>query len=390
MGVFTPPVPPLPQDTQRTQPTSPVVDLFTSPRGTSDTTKPLPPIQPTTSQAASEESLVLVEQQSPLQIKPRLSTSPAAGKPPDDFKKSSNHIKRRSMSVGEIDDIKKNTAESSEPSKIPQGGGNRGWDTTLNGILSDFKGELFQLDPISSSLELRDPSTPARRAAQSRSKADGLVFPYTPYQDDRNATLTLESMGEERARRSSSLSARRSSTSTEAPIVPPRMSSLINAPSTPGAIQGTTLRSNLKYGPRPLRSRNGYPQGAHAHSLSRDSARLRMQHRSTASSSEPSLIPVGDEVRIREYPGFSLIISHGLDLETESGSISPMASSQQDLTIGELALGRYPSRNEDSSDIEARGKELASRCFAEDEEFLVKEKIAEWLGGQYVSRFIAC
>jgi PH/SEC7 domain-containing protein len=390
MGAFTPPVPPLPQDTQRTQPTSPVVDLFTSPRGTSDTTKPLPPIQPTTSQAASEESLVLVEQQSPLQIKPRLSTSPAAGKPPDDFKKSSNHIKRRSMSVGEIDDMKKNMAESSElSSKIPQGGDNRGWDTTLNGILSDFKGELFQLDPISSSLELRDPSTPARRAAQSRSKTDGLVFPYTPNQDDRNATLTLQSTGEERARRSSSLSARRSSTSTEAPIVPPRMSSLIQTPSAPGSTQGTALRSNLKYGPRPLRSRNGYTQGAHAHSLSRDSARLRMQHRSNASSSEPSLIPVGDEVRIREYPGFSLIISHSSDLEFESGSISPMASSQQDLTIGELALGRYPSRNEDSSDMEARGKELASRCFAEDEEFLVKEKIAEWLGGQYVSRSIA-
>ena len=35
-------------------------------------------------------------------------------------------------------------------------------------------------------------------------------------------------------------------------------------------------------------------------------------------------------------------------------------------------------------DIQAKGKEMASRCFAEDEEFLAKEKIAEWLGGQYV------
>lgn len=34
--------------------------------------------------------------------------------------------------------------------------------------------------------------------------------------------------------------------------------------------------------------------------------------------------------------------------------------------------------------METRGKELASRCFSEDEEFLAKEKIAEWLGGQYV------
>jgi PH/SEC7 domain-containing protein len=308
MGAFMPPVPPLPQDAQRTQRISPVVDMFTSPRGTSDTTKPLPPIQPTTSHAASEESLVLVEQQSPLRIRSRLSPSPVVEKPPDEFKKASNHIKRRSMSVGEIDDMKKNMAESPElSSKIPQVGDNRGWDTTLNGILSDFKGELSQLDPISSSLELRDPSTPARRVAQSRSKADGLVFPYTLNQGDRNAALTLQLtplMGEDRTRTSSSSSAPRSSTSTEAPIVPPRISSLTHTPSPQVPTQVTLPRSNLKYGPRPLRSRNGYPQGAHAHSLSRDSARLRMQHRSTASSSEPSLIPVGDEVRVRGCPVF--------------------------------------------------------------------------------------
>lgn len=301
MAAFTPPVPPLPQDTQRTRPTSPVTDIFTSPRGTSDTTKPLPPIQPTTSQAASEESLVLVEQQSPLQIRARLSPSPVIENPPDNYKKPSKHIKRRSMSVGEIDDMKKNTAESPEFSKITHGGDNRVWDTRLNGILSDFKGELSQLDPISSALELQDPSTPARRAALGRSKTDEFVFSYTPNQDDRNATLKLQStpMGGDRERRSSSSSARRSSTSTEAPIIPPRMSSLTHTPSPQVSPQVTVLRSNLKYGPRPLKSRNGYPQVAHTHSLSRDSARFRM-HRSTASSSEPSLIPVVDEARIRE------------------------------------------------------------------------------------------
>ena len=39
---------------------------------------------------------------------------------------------------------------------------------------------------------------------------------------------------------------------------------------------------------------------------------------------------------------------------------------------------------EDPSDMESRGKELAARCWDENEEFLAKEKIAEWLGGQYV------
>lgn len=39
---------------------------------------------------------------------------------------------------------------------------------------------------------------------------------------------------------------------------------------------------------------------------------------------------------------------------------------------------------EDLGDMETRGKELATRCWDENEGFLAKEKIAEWLGGQYV------
>jgi hypothetical protein len=78
-------------------------------------------------------------------------------------------------------------------------------------------------------------------------------------------------------------------------------------------------------------------------------------------------------------------------LNINPGSPVLTASSQQDLSTNELALGRHSLRNEDSGDIEARGKELASRCFAEDEEFLAKEKIAEWLGGQCVfQKFYSC
>jgi len=33
-------------------------------------------------------------------------------------------------------------------------------------------------------------------------------------------------------------------------------------------------------------------------------------------------------------------------------------------------------------DIDSKAKSLAARCWGEDEEFLVKEKIAEWLGGR--------
>jgi hypothetical protein len=304
MGAFTPPVPPLPNDTPRrthTATTSPIADVFTSYRGASNATKPLPPIQPSISNTASEESLVLVEQQTPLQIQVQLPESSVVDKSPNSFNKRSNHVKRRSMSVGEIE-LKQAMAESLRtsslpPSKVSQNGETRGWDTTLNGILSDFKGELSQLDPVTSSLELRDPSTPARRVMLSRSKTDGLVFPFTANQDRRTPTLTLQpapSCEDEEAREASSSSAPRISTSIEAPaIVPPQSSSLAPTRSGPGPSRSPTL----KYGPRPLRSPNSY---GHTHSASRDSARLRMHHRSSASSSEPSLIPVGAEGRVRE------------------------------------------------------------------------------------------
>lgn len=37
---------------------------------------------------------------------------------------------------------------------------------------------------------------------------------------------------------------------------------------------------------------------------------------------------------------------------------------------------------EDKEDMDNRGREMAMRCWNEDEDFLPKEKIAEWLGGQ--------
>ena len=45
------------------------------------------------------------------------------------------------------------------------------------------------------------------------------------------------------------------------------------------------------------------------------------------------------------------------------------------------------SGGEDLGDMETRGKELAARCWDDNEEFLAKDKIAEWLGGQYVFSF---
>ena len=200
-------------------------------------------------------------------------------------------------------------------------GENRGWDTTLNGILSDFKGELSQLDPISSSLELRDPSTPSRRVVLGRSNTDGLVFPYDSKKDRRTPTLTLQPApaDEERTRKSSSSSIHRSSTSTEGPIVTPRTSSWTTTPTrSAGAMPS---RTSSRHGPSPLRSRNGNTQGNHIHSSSRDSTRLRMQHRSSASSSEPSLIPAGDDICVREYRASLVLRSPVLIMNSSKAQI---------------------------------------------------------------------
>lgn len=86
-------------------------------------------------------------------------------------------------------------------------------------------------------------------------------------------------------------------------------------------------------------------------------------------------LPVSVELFSRQ----PLLADHSRTLK---GPNAIAASSQQDLTTTEIALSKRFSKNDDSGDIEGRGKELASRCWAEDEDFLAKEKIAEWLGGQ--------
>lgn len=75
---------------------------------------------------------------------------------------------------------------------------------------------------------------------------------------------------------------------------------------------------------------------------------------------------------------------------TEIWTVSGFSTaSNQDLSANDLLLTRFspsrpPSKGEESGDLLTRGKELASRCWEEHEEFLAKDKIAEWLGGQLV------
>lgn len=54
-------------------------------------------------------------------------------------------------------------------------------------------------------------------------------------------------------------------------------------------------------------------------------------------------------------------------------------SSHQDL--GTSLQFVIPAGGEELGDLEGRGKELASRCWNDNEDFLPKEKVAEWIGG---------
>jgi PH/SEC7 domain-containing protein len=63
---------------------------------------------------------------------------------------------------------------------------------------------------------------------------------------------------------------------------------------------------------------------------------------------------------------------------------------QQELTASsEHSLSRWASsqsliRTEEAEDLETKGMARALQCYTEDEEFLPRDKIAEWLGGQCV------
>ena len=193
-----------------------------------------------------------------------------------------------------------------------------GWGSRLEGLMSHFTSELQQFDTRSASLDLLDPTTPSKRPAAPRSQSD-TITPLsappttrpTPKQanslpiDPGTPAVTLQTAaGGQESLVNAGTSSPTTATPSEAPIIPPRSSSL-NTPLRPMPASNTTSfqrSTNLKYGPRSPPPRAGGATLNHIQSMSRDANRLRVQHRSTASASEPSLIPVDrDDGRPSEY-----------------------------------------------------------------------------------------
>ncbi len=223
-----------------------------------------------------------------------------------------------------------------------------GWNSRLEGIMSQFKGELLHLEPISTSLDLSDPSTPSRRPLAPRSYSETITplsAPPTGRPTPKSAVslppdlgtpaVTLQTIsGAEESLVNAGASSSSQTSSVEGPIVPPRSSSLhtplrARAGSNAGSFQRGT---NLKYGPRSPPPRAGGQILHHAHSASRESNRLRVQHRSTASASEPSLIPDRDEGRASEPLSTIRAVSSPNRFVDPRAVPGLAVASQQDLT----------------------------------------------------------
>lgn len=277
------------------------------------------------------------------------------------------HGKRRSMSVGEVD-LKKathSTLATVPPPSSPlakRSEDSMGWDSTIRGILSDFKGELSQLDQdsvVTNTLDLRVPSAPQHLIRPRKRTAE----PTTPTatQPDTGWTAPLPTLKPNptivaHAPDTDGVSVGREPMELPETIMSPRSTSL----STGGATRTShSQRPFLSAGTRPLGPRNA----SNTLTPSEQRDRLQAHHRPKPFNSEPSLVPANANV------------------------VSPPRSalSQQDLTAGpSQQLRRLPSdglRPSEPEEVEGRGKECARRVWEEDEEFLAKEKIAEWLGG---------
>ncbi|KAL0956601.1 hypothetical protein HGRIS_002738 [Hohenbuehelia grisea] len=391
----SPPVPPLPANYQHLTPLRGRGDP--NQQRSPDVSKPLPPIvgpSAAESDDPDDRSLVIVEpaprSSSPTPMAQEKSTDTA--KAPLPPLPPPSHTKKRSMSVSEAE--LKNPAADLPPTPVrpptatplttPSKGSGAGWDDALHGILSDFKGELSQLDPAAS-LDLKDPSTPARRAAFSSRSAvtDSLVLPGSTQDEQQQqqrppakkmmtAPSAFLAPPQPRTSTADELEVPPSPTAVS-PIIPPRTSSLHTR--SPNLGSGSP-RVSQRRGPGALKLRAGGPGlGTPPTQFQVPLRSLRAQHRSTASSSEPSLIP-DDSVSPDNSPVKS--ISRRLSY------IGTSQSAHQELTVGDLAgrpLASSVLGKGEDGDMETRGKELASRCWAEDEEFMAKEKLAEWLGG---------
>lgn len=338
--------------------------------------KPLPPLQTETTAKGNSfvhiHPLCALLNVDSLGLSPR-SPSPRKTTPTHDATTSVRavgHGKRRSMSVGEVDNMK--APSSSLTPVIPPLTAREkrseelvGWDSTMRGILSEFKGELSQFDqdstPATNMFGLRVATGSSQQHVGSRIQSPDPSSSASTKPDIRLATSSPPPTIKPNptivahAPDADETGVRRGSVDTSDATLPSR---------SPLLLAGSTIRAS-SYSQRPFPSSGIRPLGPRSassmHPSSEARGRLLAHHRPTAYNSEPSLVP------------------------TSANAVTPLSAlSQQDLSTSPGQQFRQlisKSGSMDPEELEARGKECAKRAWEEDEEFLAKERIAEWLGG---------
>lgn len=371
----TPPVPPLPAD--RVSPAaSSASDAFpTSPRQppistAPDMSKPLPPLQNGATGSGKSDTFpyqlpIVIQRGSFLGLHPR-PQSPVKPERAAMIPIRTGPGKRRSMSVGEVD-LKKATSSSLAPVLPPPSAHEKrseestGWDATIRGILSDFSKLDQDNTTPTDTLDLRLPSTSAQRPARLRMRsAEPATSASQP--DSRQATSSPPPMMKPNPTIVAYAPDTDEASVRQGNADPPEVIVSGRSPPLAGAGYRAFTHSQRSTGNRPLCPRSA--SSVHPSSEARD--RLLAHPRPTAFSSEPSLLPAN----------------------ANAVSPSPSALSQQDLSSTNLPFRRLPSDGLSPEELETRGKECARRAWEEDEEFLAKERIAEWLGGTYALTFL--
>jgi PH and SEC7 domain-containing protein len=270
------------------------------------------------------------------------------------------------MSVSEVD-LMKPTSSSLTPVTPSSAREKRseelmGWDSNMRGILSDFKGELSQFDKDTSAttnmLGLRSVPGSPQQHARSRIRGAEPSTSASTNPDSRQVTSTIKPNPTivAYAPDADETGVRRGSIETPDSIAAPR---------SPQLLTGATIRA-ASYSQRPFPGASTRPLGprsvSNTHASLEARGRLLVHPRTTAYNSEPSLVPDGNAIT------------------------QPLSAlSQQDLSTNPSQQFRQLTSNKfvptDPEELEARGKECAKRAWEEDEEFLAKERIAEWLGG---------
>ncbi|KZS98411.1 hypothetical protein SISNIDRAFT_404603 [Sistotremastrum niveocremeum HHB9708] len=387
---FRPPVPQLPEQYRlTTHDSSSGSDVFHSLPASPDFGKPLPPI----SNHGHDEGLdddedKTTEQGSVSTAHPPALPNPIRPRSPSPQRtvrqrQGDMHRRRRSMSLGDVDlppvalpmDADA-LALSQRPSEDTEG--RDSWDNKMTGFMSEFKGQISsKFDDIQSTpLLLEDPFLPS---SDTRSAATTPSTPVSP--PERRSSLPDLPETEQTSSRHM-LSPR--------PQAYPSPSSYTRSPSRyPSSPVPSSRLNNLRAGHRGLPQRpssaNIFSHApASTHSMgSPDNKRLVPHPRSAASASEPSLVPPGKEESRSLESGDKTV--RLVPSTSFAGLPSGTTETQHDTGGRELGTTRLSNNISDpgisDDDLEERARDFATKCWTQDESFLPREKMAQWLGG---------